>query len=116
MGKVIYGDYQLCLSYWTNTAARIGMFDFVVMGKAINFVLAFMPQPPDYDSFLFTRPFRNEVWCMIGITAIVVIFIIILSSIIFRKRRNNENLRIIIAVGWLTYLLIRDKYSSAYTT
>ena len=53
---------------------------------------------------------------MIGIMAVIVIFIMIFSSIIFRKRRNNENMRIIVAVGWLTHLLIRDKYSSDYIT
>ena len=70
---IVNGDYPLCLSFWTNTYSRIDMMDFVVMGPGVQYVMALIPQLPKYDTGLFTRPFRNEVWVVIGVISFLSI-------------------------------------------
>ena len=107
LGKVIHGDYQLCLSFWTNTAERVGLLDFVVMGKTINFVLAFIPKLPPFDKFLFVRPFRNEVWLVVAMAGTLISTFLISSTLLLRNSKRNEHLRIAVSVWWISYLIIR---------
>ena len=111
LGRIINGDYQLCLSFWTHTADRMGMLDFVVMGKTISFVLAFIPKPQTFDTLLFIRPFRNEVWVVTGIAGTLISLFLISTSLILKQGERNEHLRIAVTVWWLSYLIIRYYFS-----
>ena len=107
LGNVIDGDYQLCLSFWLNTADRIGLFDFVVMGKTINWVLAFIPKLPPFDPYLFLRPFRHEVWVVVGMAGAFISIFLISSTLLLGDVKRKTHLRIAISVWWISYVMIR---------
>ena len=106
LGKVLSGDYQIGLSYWTNTADRIGMYDFIPLGKMLGFVLAYFPKPPPYDPLLFARPFRYDAWLVSGIAGFVIAIFLIFSSYILRNGERSDSIKILLFVCWLTYVLI----------
>ena len=106
LGKIVSGEYQLCMSYWTHTANRIGMFDFIPLGKMLGFVLAYVPKAPSFDPFLFSRPIRYDAWVVSGVAGIVIAVLLILSSFLLRNGRRFDTIRILLLVCWLTYVLI----------
>ena len=113
IGNVTRGNYPLGLCFWFNLESRIGMFDYVIVGHGIQYVMALIPQLPEYDSELFTRPFRNEAWWMIGMMTMVIIVCFIISWIFSRHSTKRNSLRLIRSVAWLMYLLIIIYYGGA---
>lgn len=90
------------------------MFDFVSSGRGEKFVLAFIPQALKFDRTLFTRPFRNEVWVVIGAGNFIIIVSFSLSYLLVIKyRKRLKSLRIIKSVAWLSYLLVFIYYGGA---
>ena len=106
LGKVFNGDYQLCLSYWTHTANRIGMFDFIPLGKMLGFVLAYFPKAPSFDPLLFTRPFRYDAWLLSGATGAIFSAFCALSYLLLRDGKRFDTIRILVFVCWITYVLM----------
>ena len=115
VGAIVNGDYPLCLSFWTNTYSRIGMMDFVIMGPGVQYVMAFVPQLPKYDTGLFIRPFTNNVWIVIGIIGIIVITCVIISGVASKPGRTDTSLRIVKSIAWLTLFLVIVHYEGALT-
>lgn len=58
MGEVVNGNFHISLSQWIWNIDRYGLLDFV--STSVNYqVLALTPQPPEVDTGLFIRPFRQ---------------------------------------------------------
>jgi hypothetical protein len=115
VGDVVNGDYPLCLSFWTNTYSRIGMMDFVIMGEGVQYVMALIPQLPKYDTGLFTRPLRNNVWITIGVISFIVVACIIVSGLASKTVNIEHSIRIVKSIAWLTFFLLLVHYEGALT-
>jgi hypothetical protein len=117
VGKVATGMYPFSLAQWLNIENRIGMFDFVNIGKGLQFVMALIPKRSKYDSSLYTRPFRHEVWWTIGFGNILIICFLFVSwgfsHMKFGRKRTNTSFRMIKSIAWITYFLLVAYYGGA---
>lgn len=115
-GNVINGNYSISLSFYTISSARADLCDYIRMGPGVDYLLAFVPQHPTYDSSLFSRPFRNEIWFVIGILFLVFIFVLFLTSQP-KKCQNNDLLsyRMTVSIAWFSSFLVTVYYEGALT-
>jgi hypothetical protein len=92
------------------------MLDFVVQGEGTKFVMAVFPQLPKYDTGLFTRPFRNNVWGVIGVISFTILAsVIVISRASTKKGATSISIRIVVSVAWLTFFLVSVHYDGALT-
>ena len=113
LGDIIKGKYPLCVSSWNNVESRIGMFDFIMSGRTRQFVLVYIPQNSGFDKSLFTRPFKDEVWAVLGIGNVLLITTYFISYWFSRKKKALKSLRLVKSVAWLSYLLVLVYYGGA---
>ena len=113
VGGVTNGDYQFCISTRLNKLSRIDMFDMVPV-ITDRLLLALIPQPPEIDSGLFVRPFRKDVWVVIGIITFVYLLIYFLPLKFVYRYGNSASRRIVGSMGWLFFLLLF--HLNSYTT
>ena len=113
IGDIFYGHYPLCVSSWNNVESRIGMFDFIMSGRTRQFVLVYIPQNSGFDRSLFTRPFKDEVWLVLGIGNVILISTYFICYWFSRKGKALKSLRLIRSVAWLSYLLVLVYYGGA---
>ena len=113
IGDILNGNYPLCISSWNNVESRIGMFDFIMSGRTRQFVLVYIPQNSGFDKSLFTRPFKDEVWVVLGIGNVILITIYFVSYWFSRKGKALRSLRLVKSIAWLSYLLVLVYYGGA---
>lgn len=113
IGDIFYGNYPLCVSSWNNVESRIGMFDFIMSGRTRQFVLIYIPQNTGFDRSLFTRPFKDEVWVVLGVGNVILITTYFVSYWFSRKGKALRSLRLVKSVAWLSYLLVIVYYGGA---
>ena len=115
VGRVASGEYQFSLCQWLNMYARIGLFDFVCIGRGTQYLMVLVPKLPEYDSSLFTRPFTDDVWCMIGLVNVVIILCLIVSWRFSRLGfgKPKTSFRFVKSIAWLTYMLFIIYYGGA---
>ena len=115
--KVNSGMYPFSLAQWLNMESRIEMFDFVNVGRGLEYVMALVPKLSKYDSSLYKRPFRNEVWYVIFLgNVVMVVFLIIswtFSHLKFGRRKTNTSFRLVKSIYWMTWLLVISYYGGA---
>ena len=71
-GSVVTGDYDTSLSTWLWTRERSEFLDLIQIFSS-SMVLVLTPQSPEIDLGLLVRPFRNDVWAVIGILFILIL-------------------------------------------
>ena len=117
VGKVANGEYPFSMAQWYNIESRIGMFDFVNVGKDFQFMMALNPKKSKYDSSLYIRPFTTEVWLSIGMLTILIIFLMLISygfsTLKFGKYKTENSFRMIRVVGWIAWVLFIAYYGGA---
>ena len=114
LGDIFYGDYQMSADAWNEKLERSDMFDFVSF-VSDRTILTLKPQAANLDLWLFTRPFRNEVWGVIGLITVVLIVIFVAPYYISKKLTTTSGHRMIESIGWLFFLLISVYYDGALT-
>ena len=114
LGDIFYGDYQMSADAWNEKLERSDMFDFVSF-VSDRTILTLIPQAASLDLWLFTRPFRNEVWGVIGLITVVIIIIFVAPYYISKRLTTTSGHRMIESIGWLFFLLISVYYDGALT-
>jgi hypothetical protein len=99
---------------------RIGIFDFVVIGKGLKNAVAYFPSAPKYDPRLFIRPFATKVWPLIcAIPLLVMIWTFFDNRFASKISGNNQSrlwgTKLITSVGWMAHVLIIGYYDGALT-
>ena len=98
---------------WAVLESRVGIWDYVFTGRQESWYLAFISQMPKVDEALFTRPFRDEVWMVIGIGNVMITVCLLMNQLFLRNVKMNISLRLIRSVNYLSYFLIIIYYGGA---
>lgn len=113
LGNVIQGKVDLSLSLWIWNLQRSISVDFcIVMSDWQQFL--FVPQMPQVDTTLFTRPFTNDSWIAIGMTSLVIV-ICSVAPMSIRKLNETSGLKLISTSGWYFFVLLNAFYGGALT-
>ena len=113
IGGIFYGAYPMNVASWAVLHSRIGIWDYVFTGRRESWHIAFISQMPKVDRALFTRPFRDEVWLVLGIGNTIVVACLLINQVYLRGRTQNISLRFIRSVTYLSYFLIIIYYGGA---
>ena len=114
VGDVFYGKYQFSMSTWVWKEERQDMFDFasiVTDQSALGITL----KAKDIDYTLFTRPFRMEVWLLIGFIVVTFLLATIVPYLFAPNFGKSNSYRMIVALAFLFFMLTEIYYSGALT-
>ena len=114
VGEVFYGKYQFSMSTWVWKEERQDMFDFasiVTDQSALGITL----KAKDIDYTLFIRPFRLEVWLLIGFIVITFLLATIAPYLFAPNFGKSNSYRMIVALAFLFFMLTEIYYSGALT-
>ena len=114
MGRVLNGEYHISLSQWVWNIDRYGLLDFVST-TTNRVVLALTPQPPEVDTGLFIRPFKDEAWGGIGILFLIIIVIVMVPYATISYYEHTDGYNLTAFVGWMFFVLINAYYGGALT-
>ena len=114
MGDVLTGKYHLSLNSWVWFTKRDPLLDFVPVSKE-NFILTYIPKPPEVDYGLFIRPFRIEAWRAIFAVSFVGLLSFALTQITAKIYGIRISSRIVMFFGWSFFVLINAYYGGALT-
>ena len=114
MGDVLSGKYHLSLNSWVWFTKRDPLLDFVPVSKE-NFILTYIPKPPEVDYGLFIRPFRIEAWRAIFAVSFVGLLSFALTQITAKIYGIRISSRIVMFFGWSFFVLINAYYGGALT-
>ena len=114
LGQVFYGDYLMSADAWNEKLERSDMFDFVSF-VSDRTILALTPQSANLDLWLFTRPFRNEVWIVIFLSTVIILAFVIGPYYKNREVFKLQGHRMVCSIGWLFFLLLSVYYDGALT-
>ena len=113
IGGVSNGIYPMNVASWAVLESRIGLWDYIFTGRRESWYLAFVPQMPKVDKALFTRPFRDEVWTVIGVGNVAIVLCVCISYFCSNKGKTGTSLRLVRSVAYLSYFLVIIYYGGA---
>ena len=116
VGSVFRKNFSMSVSVWEMNTARSQMFDFSPL-LMTNQILAIKPTPPRMDLDLFIRPLSKPAWIALGFVIVIILMfgLIINKCIMVDQTSATDGQKLLMAVGWLTFVLIQVYYSGTLT-
>ena len=114
MGSVVNGEYHISLSQWVWLEGRYGLMDFISTTSSFQ-ALALTPQPPDVDTGLFIRPFRDDAWMGIMVVSAFIILATMVPYALVNHYDETDGCTMTVTTAWFFFVLINAWYSGAMT-
>ena len=114
LGQVFYGDYQMSADAWNEKIGRSDMFDFVSFVNDRTILVSASNQD-NLDFWLYTRPFTNKAWAVVGVFFLILLLVIIVPYYTLTDVENSVGYKVCRAICWMFFILISVHYEGALT-
>ncbi len=78
-------------------------------------VLALTPQPPEVDTGLFIRPFRDDAWSGVGVIFLIILVCIIIPYAAISYYEHTDGYMMTSTTAWYFFVLLNAYYGGALT-
>ena len=88
--------------------------DFVSTTSSFQ-ALALTPQPPDVDTGLFIRPFRDDAWMGVLLVSAIIVVVTVIPYSLVAQYDQTDGCTMTVTTAWFFFVLINAWYSGAMT-